>query len=43
LTLEKVRELRLRLAEGSTYKDASREFGIAISLVGKIRRHENWA
>ncbi len=43
LTAEKVNVIRQRLAGGSTYSTVAQEFGICLSLVGKIKRREVWA
>lgn len=43
LTPEKVQAIRDRLLAGSHYKQVAKEFEIGVSLVGKIKRRENWA
>lgn len=39
----KVRLIRQQIAEGVPYKVVAETFGIGYSLVGKIKRSENWA
>ena len=43
LTKDRVALLRQKLAGGSTHKELAEEFGVGISLVGKIGRRENWS
>lgn len=43
LTEERVEAIRRRLAEGATQPTVAKEFGVGVSLVGKIKRRENWA
>jgi hypothetical protein len=43
LTPVKVQAIHDRLSAGATHKQVAQEFGIGFSLVGKIKRGENWA
>jgi hypothetical protein len=43
LDAEKVREIRALLALRTPYRKVSEQFGICLSLVGKLKRGENWA
>jgi len=42
LDVAKVQLIRQQLAEGISYKRVAKTFGIGVSLVGKIKRFENW-
>jgi len=43
LTFEKAELIRQRLSDGCTYKAVAEEFGIGVSLVGKIKCGDIWA
>lgn len=40
---EKVREMRKLLAQKVPYKEVAARFGVCLSMVGKVKRHEIWA
>jgi hypothetical protein len=43
LDAERVLVMRKMLSEGATHKEIAKQFGVGVSLVGKIKRHEVWA
>jgi hypothetical protein len=43
LSRKKVVLVRQRLAEGASHKELSEEFGVCVSLIGKVGRGQNWS